>query len=541
MRHLHRKLAVGALLLAGTAACADLDVANPNDANQERALSSAGDVVSLISSSYNSWFTGNYSYDGPGLFLSNASFQHTAPWANGGMEFYGRIPRQATANDPAHPEYLHLTSAWYQSYRAIAGASEGLRSLEDPAIAEELTATEIVRAQAFGKFVLANAHATLAILFDNGFIVDETVAVFDDQGFPIPLPAVSYQEMLDAALGYFDQAIALAEANEFEIPTSWLQASGLTSEDLALISHSFKARYRAAVARTPEERAAVDWTAVIADVRAGITEDFSMDMDANNGWYQEMLDYGTSNGWSQSPYFIYGMADQSGNYQAWLDLPISAKDVNLPNGDPVLIVTPDLRFPQGATLEEQQDSAGIYFETPTNIANVHARPDRGTWRWSYYKDYRHDLYNAWADFTHNEIDYNEMRLLEAEGLYRQGQLQAAADLINVTRVAAGLNATDAAGTNTSCVPRLPDESCGDLFEMLKWEKRLEVVFEGLLGAPWYFDSRGWGDLWIGTPLQFPVPCKEVQVLSLPQCNSYGGLGGDMGSPGSNYDWPHEGA
>ncbi len=540
MRYFQWKLGVGALLLAGSAACADLDVANPNDANKERALTSAGDIVSLIASSYNSWFNGNYAYDGPGLFLSNASFQHTAPWANGGMEFYGRIPRQATANDPAHPEYLHLTNAWYQSYRAIAGASEGLRGLEDDAIVSQLSPTEVVRAQAFGKFVLASAHATLAVLYDAGFIIDETVQVFDEQGFPIAQPEVTYDDMLVAALGYFDEVITLSEANDFDIPASWLQASGLTSEDLALIAHSMKARYRAAVARTPDERAAVDWGAVVDDVRAGITESFSMNMDPNNGWYQEMLDYGTSSGWSESPYFLYGMADQSGDYQAWLALPISSKDVNLPNGDPVLIVTPDRRFPQGATLAEQRANPGTYFAAPANIGNVHKRPDRGTWRWSYYKDIRHNAYNAWDEFDHNEIDVNEMRLLEAEGLYRQGQLQAAADLVNVTRVAAGLNATDAAGTNTSCVPKLPDGECGDLLEMIKWEKRVEVVFEGLMGAPGYFDSRGWGDLWIGTPLQFPVPCKEVQVLGLPECNFYGGLGGTMGSPGSNYTWPNEG-
>jgi hypothetical protein len=75
--------------------------------------------------------------------------------------------------------------------------------------------------------------------------------------------------------------------------------------------------------------------------------------------------------------------------------------------------------------------------------------------------------------------------------------------------------------------------------MLKWEKRMEVNMQGLFGAPWYFDSRGWGDLWFGTPLQFPAPCKELQVLQLLPCYTFGGMAGDMGSPGSTYQYPFE--
>ena len=139
-----------------------------------------------------------------------------------------------------------------------------------------------------------------------------------------------------------------------------------------------------------------------------------------------------------------------------------------------------------------------------------------------------------------EITLVEMRLLKAEGLYRSGNRAGAAAIVNETRVPAGLNATDGAGTNTSCVPRLPDGSCGDLWEMLKWEKRMETVWTGVAGVGWYFDGRGWGDLWKDTPLQFPIPCREIQILQMMPCNTYGGPGGEMGSPGSTYHFPGEG-
>jgi hypothetical protein len=66
----------------------------------------------------------------------------------------------------------------------------------------------------------------------------------------------------------------------------------------------------------------------------------------------------------------------------------------------------------------------------------------------------------------------EQNLLKAEAQYRLNNHAAAAALVNVTRTAAGLNATDANGTNSSCVPRLPDGSCGGLLEMIKWERRM---------------------------------------------------------------------
>jgi len=163
MRTMLRYLAVGSLLLLGTGACSDLEVVNLNDPDAGRSLSSAGDVESLISGSYNTWFNGVYNYSGPGMFLSNQAFQHTAPWANAGMEQYGRLPRMSIQNDVADNYYGNFTRVWTYSYRAIAALADGLRALEDPDIADELGAESVARAKAYGKFVQGLAHATVAV------------------------------------------------------------------------------------------------------------------------------------------------------------------------------------------------------------------------------------------------------------------------------------------------------------------------------------------------------------------------------------------
>ena len=111
MKNTMRYLLVGSLLAFGTTACADLEVTNLNDPDATRSLSTPGDVVSLIGGSYNNWFYGNYNYSSAGMALCNASFQHNAPWANSGMEQYGRLPRIAFVNSINDGYYNNMTQS----------------------------------------------------------------------------------------------------------------------------------------------------------------------------------------------------------------------------------------------------------------------------------------------------------------------------------------------------------------------------------------------------------------------------------------------
>jgi len=544
MRKTLMHLVVGSLLILGTTACADLDVVNFNDPDAARSLATPGDVLSLIGGTYNTWFYGNYSYYSAGLALSNAAFQHTAPWANSGMEKYGRIPRIAFINSISDTDYNYMTRSWFYSYRAIAAVADGLKSLERDEIKSTLTADEIASAKAFGKFVQGMAHATIAVLFSQGFVVDETTDLTQ------PQEPSTYTELMAKAGEYFDAAATASRGTNWSLPAGWMTVA-VTGPELAKIAKSMKARYEAAVARTPAERAALNWTGIMADVDAGITSDVMQYWDMDNGWYNDVLDTGTDMGWSQLCYFIFGMADQSGNFQTWNAASLTNKSYII-GGKDILIVTPDLRFPQGTTIAAQRLAPTTYFRVnrPDEAGATWARPDRGTWRWSWYKFNRGGEYYVDLIWDQPEIRLSEMRLLKAEGLYRTGNKAGAAAIINETRVAAGLNATDAAGTNTSCVPKLPgpgqgadtapgNNQCGGLFEMLKWEKRMENTHKGPLGNLWFFDGRGWGDLWKDTFLQLPMPCSEAQVLQLLPCESFGGPGGQGGAALSTYKWNGE--
>jgi hypothetical protein len=532
----------GALLLLGAGACADLEVDNPNEPDAGRALSTPGDVEALIAGSYSAWFRGQYSYDGPALALSRMAFEATAPWNNAGMVPLSRIPRTPLVNDPADPYYLNQSLTWTLSYRALAAVASGLSAIEDdPDIAAGLEGNGnngLVRARAFAKFMQGLGHASIAALYDQGFVIDE------DTDITVVTP-VGYQELMTAAMGYFDEALAIAATGNFAIPANWMSRAA-PKDDFVKLIHSYKARYMAAVARTPAERAAVNWQQVIAEVDQGIGNwHINLDYAANN-WDGDLYQgYALLETWNQLNYFISGMADQSGRYQQWLAAPVNSRQPLLGGTTPIFIVTPDRRFARGTTLEAQNhaDSAGTLWARHVPGQNW-ARPERGTWRWSYYRNILGDTVaytNGGPSSLWLEHDADEQRMLKAEGLYRQGgaaNMAAAAALVNVSRTAAGLNATDAAGTNTSCVPKLPAGACGNLFEMIKWEMRMGSFAVGPMGNPWYFHGRGWGDLYKGSPLHFPVPARELQVLGMP-VYTFGGVGGEASSPGSSYSFPGE--
>lgn len=521
---------LAALLAVGLAGCVDLEVQNPNAPDAERALATSGDVESLIGGGYTRWLYAQ-TYSGPTMMLSVAAGQHAAPWANAGMEYYARIPRNPTVNSPGDANITQLIYAWVQAYRVIAAERDALVMIDSGKVS---LGDNEVRARAFARYMQGLAHGTVALLYDSGF-------VYDEKTDPLTVKFKGYQDVMTAALGYLADAATLAGSGSFTVPASWMSQS-VSSATLARLAHSYAALFRAAVARTPAERKAVDWVKVVADADAGITSDWERTSDCNSNVFcpgnDIALQYIVYLGWQEQNNWVMGMADTSGAYQTWVNHWINEKSHS--KMMPFLIVTPDTRWPQGATEEAQRANPGDYFMVQANDYGVWARPDRGTWRWSYYAQVKEPYYTVFGvDFagTAPEVTVEELKALKAEAAYygKVGTLQDVVDFVNATRTTHGLQATNLAGTNPDCVPKLPNGDCGDLWEMFKWEKRLETLFLGPLEIGFYFDSRGWGDLMEGTILQFPVPYREMQILQLAPYN-YGGVGGSYGAPLGTYGY-----
>ena len=160
------------LVLAPIGGCADLEVTNLNEPDLSDVAADVSLAEALIAGSFETWHDAQYSYTGPSLFLSTASFQHSTP-RGCGFNYYSRIPRNPIANDRGHPYYDLFTKPWHVLYGALAAVGDGLTILRATELDPELDRAERRRLEAFARFVQGVGHGSLALLYDQGFVREE--------------------------------------------------------------------------------------------------------------------------------------------------------------------------------------------------------------------------------------------------------------------------------------------------------------------------------------------------------------------------------
>ncbi|MDQ8155052.1 MAG: hypothetical protein P3B98_10365, partial [Gemmatimonadota bacterium] len=519
----------GAALVAMTACGDSLEVSNPNNPDVARAYATPAGVEGVVGGlgvQLNNTQRATESINTQSKILAGEQF---ATVANFGMAARAQIPRGPLSNDLGNDNQTGNRANWdifSRTARSAATAIQAIAAFQ----AKGLTmgsAAQDARAKAFAYMILGNALGYLSIGYDSAAIVTAATGSSD-------VPALSgYKavnatalQMLDSAIAIANSAAAATGANGFPLPSTWISGqTNLSAANFTRLVRSYKARIRAGVARTPAERAAVDWNAVISDATNGITADFMVQIGGSTGWsatFDTNQSYVTG-GWHSLPMLYYGMADISGGYDAWLKVGVDSRKA-------FLVQTPDKRWPQGATRADQQAGtptvaipAGRYFRNRPTGEDV---PVTG-WGDSFY-DHRRwgTVYLASVSGLYAEMSKTEVDMLAAEGYIRQGNLGAAAALIDVTRIKNGLasvgvpaSATAPHSTAADCVPRVPQApsftstACGTILEAMKYEKRMETAFTGYM--VWYADSRGWGDLVTGTIVEWPVPYQEMQARYAP--------------------------
>jgi hypothetical protein len=399
---------------------------------------------------------------------------------------------------------------WFLSYVALSSVYEGIRMIEQGVEIGGRGGPDNARAMAFAKFVQGLAHGWLALMFDQAFILDETIYLETDE-----LMLTPYTDVMAAAVAEFEEAIAIADATTFTLPDTWIRGLPLTSTELSQLAHSYLARMMTQVARTPSDRAAVDWPTVISHVDQGIQTDVVIEGEWNR-WWDGLKMFGTRFDWTRADYKTIGWLDTSGNFAAWLATPVADRDE-------IEIITPDARIM--ANGDPQSPGTDFEYAGPSEFP-----PEHGTYHFSFYG---HHVYGGCAgDHFEGPITHMttvEMQLIKAEGLLGTGgPSQEVADIINATGVGRG-----------QLSPASASESQSDLMDKLIYEKRIEGFL--LCGGCAFFDRRGFGPLAAtgpnfhqglveGTPLHFPVPGIELERLGLPYY-TFGGLGNEMGAAG----------
>ena len=512
------------------AGCQDLAVENANAPDRTIALARPGDVANLIQGTFVDYWLSIQNCGSGALFYSTLADENSSSWANWGMRDMSSEPRIAWDNSSTYNRGASTSEPWFDSYRGISNANDALQAIQR---AEETESVEdniftregynTTRLKAFAKMNQGLMHGTLSLLFDQAFIVDETV----DLGTDI-LELQPYTEVNQAAITMLDEARAMAASGSFEYTAAddWIYGLTVDNERMVRIINSFVARFMVQVARNPAERAAVNWAEVMNRVDSGIVEDFSPigDEDGDNGEFDCLKRYGQNGtSWTRADYRTIGPADESGGYDKWLATPLQGRLV-------FDIVTSDRRI-NGDPNDPKVD--GSDFEYQGNNGPFPAA--RGTYHYSSHNHKRYQYYlNGSLNGAMPHMILTEMDMYKAEGLLRTGGSKATvADLINNTRVSRGMlnpaTASDASGSSSDAQSHMDSAS---LWAKLKHERRIET-FQTAAGLAFY-DDRGLGDLVSGTPIHFPVPGTELETLGL-QSYTFGGVGGDGGAPNAYRD------
>ena len=534
-----------AVLLAACTEGNVLSVKNLNNPDVARVFATPAGVESIISTLYqqlnNGVNTTNVQAQGHVMSLEGYSTV-----ANFGMNVRAAIPRNPIVNDRGNQVDGGNLADFSNMQKLARTATNAIMALDKITASQGTTGSpaEDARDRAFAFFVNGAALGYAALVYDSAAIINETVIAADlavDPAGLIPPPLSGYKDVMPAALAQLDTALAIANSavaggtGGFPLNAAWINGQAMTQAQFVQYIHSWKARLRAGVARTPAERAAVDWPSVIADAQAGITADIAVTV--GGGW---RCSYDCSQmyvaiGWHEMTPMILGMADTSGTYATFMSNTLSTRD-----GSQVLIITPDQRLPQGATRAAQNldtpyasapFKAGRYFDNRLSTDDFAG----DGWGTSNYDHKRYlSIFKASGAGPQVQFPLAENTMLEAEGMIYAGNFAGATTLINASRANHGLPAIGVITTATQqiaggqgCVPKVPQPpafttiACGTILEAMKWEKRMEIAYSTYMG--WFQDSRGWGDLPAGTALQWPVPNEEMDSRIEPFYN-LGGLG-----------------
>lgn len=500
------------------AACQDLAVTNPNLPDRDRATQQPAAVESFVSSSFLSWWPVAGHDDYPSWAFSTMAREITSGFADFGQLELSAEPRAAWNNSPVNARAAVNEVPWLGLYRTISAVNDALIAIDSGLVIG--TADNTARTQAVAKFMQGISHGYLGLYFDQAYIVDEHLAV-DTITTEVFYP---YQDVVAAALAQIDEGIAIANGASFSLPASGWLFQAMTRDQFVRLANSFAARIMVYSARTPAERAAVDWPGVIARIDAGILVDFAPTAQANVLWHDwdRLIARASSatppvnSNFGRPSYWVLGAADSTSGFMNWLNTPLNDRVA-------FRMQTTDRRIHATGT----PATAGTYVGYGAN--NIF-QAARGTYRFSHYYFRRYGTGATWQAGPLASMLVSEMNLLKAEALIRTNQAALALPLINISRTAAGLPAVTVDGPplGQGCVPRQLDGDCGSLWDALRHEKKMEGL--GVSGVIAFLDARGWQELPENTMLHLPVPGSELATLRLPNYTFGGGQASSAPDP-----------
>ena len=188
-----------------TGSC-NLNVENPNDPDKIRSLGQPSGLQQLLGGAVRTWVETRENYYV--MPLDAQADNYTASWNNAAMRFYSSVGsdcpiRCGWTNSSTAPEAAGgptVEVLWYGYYNVLTTANAVLNGIEtlhvcfDNNCAVDSTLTQ--RNKAVARMLQGMSLAGIAMIYDQGFVVDETT----DLSAPKNLPFSTRQAVRDAAL-----------------------------------------------------------------------------------------------------------------------------------------------------------------------------------------------------------------------------------------------------------------------------------------------------------------------------------------------------
>lgn len=524
-----------ALMIIAAACRSDLTVENLSNPDIARVFATGASIEATIGSGYQSVHnaTANQALWPETQMLGLETYSSLG---NFNMGVRVAIPRPPISNSNGAPSVFSEFSNLSKQSRLMVNALDAHATLVKGGNTLGTVAQD-VRARAFGWFASGVSLGWLGLIYDSAGVVgpgmpSDSIPPLSGAADVVKAAIV----MLDSALQYTNDSRA-GGAGGFPLPATWLGGVAATTDQFARLIRSYRARFRAGVARTPAQRTTVDWQKIIDDTENGIQADVLVSVGGSTGWsLGDLSQIYVDPGWGQMSMMYWGMADVSGAYKTFIGTSMATRNGNF------VVITPDKRWPAGDSRPTQR-TASVQPTSPASKPYISNRsvadvPGDG-WGISYYDFYRFKyIRNAANQGAYPEFMKAENDLLAAEAYLRTGNLALAAAKIDLTRVANGglpalsgvvTSATQVVPGGAQCVPQVPSGatvSCGTLLEAMKYEKRMETAYSSF--GRWWIDGRGWGDLPEGSAYEYPVPYQEMQSRQRPSYNLGGGFGSSAG-------------
>ena len=431
-----------------------------------------------INQAFRIWFNATQ-YHSPAMAMGFMADQFTTdrPWLGSDVS---SEPREVFSNSRLNNTERYIYRYWNQLYDVVFIVNDALKQIEagtDVGTGGEHN--EMVKAWCY--FIQGITHGYLGLVFDQAFIIDETTDTSN-------LVLKPYSDVINAATGYLDKAISIANSNTFTLPDGWINGYFYSNLELAKLASSFAARLLIYSPRNVWNET-VDWTRVLNYANNGITKDFS-----------PLLTSSSDNRW-QDYYVRYGSAFW---YNIFVDHRIiHLMDPNYPGKWPVDGVTwstPDGQDPGQATSSDARLLSDFEYQESSPFD-----PDMGYYRFSHYWHKRYQ--NIYSGYKPNFL-LAENDLIRAEANLKLGNSSSAMDILNagswVTR--GGLTA-------------LASASDEEISNAIFYERDIELILSGMgIG---YFDMRRRDLLQRGTLLHFPVPAEILEENNM-DVYTYGG-------------------